>query len=399
MNQDDTREAAPDPEGWSRTDAILRNLLQAGNLERLESEAKRLLAFNPEEATAHYYLTLASIDLKKFREAKRHLDHLLAAEPDAVRSHIAAVCFYGATENQSMLRRHLAEGLSQNPDVAYFHQYAAIADLRQMRLEDARRNITRARELSPDDADIVNLYIRIHGVAETSAEDALRRLEAYRNALQLDPHSAPLHQSIGDIYLNDLEEPEEAEKFFREALRIDPTNRGYQRDLFDAVARRSVIYRLFSIPSRTFTWLYYVGKGLANQPWRILFLLLGFKLVIVFFLWLLLSTLLFWPGGKVYEWLLVSEIKTGTATSLAGMRAWFWLRRWPRWVRFGMFLAANLILWGALFAAINVPVGQGYVYVTVVTAIHFFFVCVFWNQRRLSAAAAKRKSQRKNIPG
>ncbi|HQW30275.1 MAG: hypothetical protein KA152_14195 [Verrucomicrobiales bacterium] len=100
----------------------------------------------------------------------------------------------------------------------------------------------------------------------------------------------------------------------------------------------------------------------------------------------------------MYEWLLVSEIKNGPDTSLAGLRAWFWLRRWPRWVRFGLFIAANLILWGGLFAAINLSVGQSYVYVTVVATIHFFFVCVFWNQRRLRAAAAKRKSQRKNIP-
>ena len=397
MNEDQKSGVVPDREEWSGTDVILRNLLQAGNLERLESEAKRILALDPEETTAHYYLALASIDLKKFQEAKRHLDHLLTAEPDSVRSHILAVCFFGSIENWPMVRHHVAEGLSQNPGVAYFYQYAAIADLRQMKIKDAQRHIAKARELSPDDADIVNLYLRIHGVTETSADEALRRLEEFRNALQLDPHSAPLHQSIGDIYLSDLEEPEEAERFFREALRIDPANRLYQRDLFDAVAKRSIIYRLFSIPSRTFTRLYFFGKGLAHQPWRILFLILGFKLVIVFFLWLLLSTLLFWPGGKVYEWLLVSEIKNGTDTSLAGLRAWFWLRRWPRWVRFGLFIIANLILWGGLFAAINVPVGKGYVCVAIVTAIHVFFVYVFWNQRRLRAVTAKRKSQRENI--
>lgn len=60
MIEDQTSGAVPDCAGWSGTDAILRNLLQAGNLERLETEAKRILALDPEETTAHYYLALAA---------------------------------------------------------------------------------------------------------------------------------------------------------------------------------------------------------------------------------------------------------------------------------------------------------------------------------------------------
>lgn len=396
MNEEETIETTPDQEGRLHSEVILANLLQARNLERLESEAMRVLASDPDETTAHYYLTLALIDLKKPGEAKRHLDHLLTVEPDSARAQIAAVYYYGVAENWTLVRRHVAEGLRQNPDLAFFHQYAAFADLRQMKLNDARRNITRARELSPDDANIVNLYLRIHAMEETSADAAVRRLEEYRKALQLEPENAALHQSIGYVYLCDLDDPAEAERYFREALRFDPSCRLYQRDLFEAVAKRSLVYRLFSIPSRAFAWSLDFTREILRRPWRLLFLLIGHQLVLAFFGWLLVSTLLFWPGGKVYEWLLVSEIKNGTDTSLAGMRAWFRFHRSPRWARFAVFLVVNLTLWSGLFVVINVPLLQGYTFGAIATGFNLSCVCVLWTTRRLRAAAAKRKSQRRN---
>jgi hypothetical protein len=398
MQNDETRGTAPVPGGWPPSGLVLLNLIQAGNLDRVESEAKRFLAQDPEDSTAHYYLTLALIDLKKPQEAKGHLDFLLSSEPDSVTTRIAAVCYHGALDQWSEARRHIAEGLRLDPDLAFFHRYAAIADLRRMKLKEAKIHISRARELDPDDGDIANLHIRIHGVGETSAADALNRLEEYRAALRLDPENAALHDSVGDIYLDDLDDPEEAEKHYREALRIEPGDRDYQRDLFHAVAKRSLVYRLFSLPSRTFTWLGHVARGISLQPWRLMFLIIGFKAVMGFFLWLLLATVLFWPGGKVYEWLLVSEIKRGSAASNAELRAWFWFRRWPRWGRFALFLGANLALWGGLFAALNFPLSAGYAFVAIAIAIHLLFVSVAWGLRRAIAASAKRKAERRKTP-
>jgi hypothetical protein len=208
---------------------------------------------------------------------------------------------------------------------------------------------------------------------------------------------------MGGVYLVDLDSPPEAERHFREALRMEPGNRDYQRNLFQAVAKRSLVYRLFSLPSRTYTWLGQVAHGIALQPWRLLFLIIGFKAVVGFFFWLGLVTVLFWPGGKVYEWLLVSEIKRGSAASNAELRAWFWFRRWPRWARFTTFLTINLALWGGLFAALKFPLTVGYAFVASVMAIHLLFVSVAWGIRRAtaasaaSAASAERKAERREI--
>lgn len=390
----------PDDEPFrlSSSRLVLQTLLEAGNLDRVVAEARRFLEQDPEDSTAHFYLVLALTDLKRRREAQMHLDHLLAAEPEAARTHLAAVCLYASAEHWSKVQHHVNEGLRIDPDHGFFHRFAAIASLKKLDLAAARRHIARARQLDPDDADTANLYIRIHGATETTAADAVKRLDDYRAALRLDPHNAALHNSIGDLHLNELADPLEAERAYREALRIEPDNPIYQQDLFQAVAARSITYRLFSIPSRTFAWLYLVTTTIARQPWRIIFLVIGAKAVAAFLIWLLLATLIFWPGGKAYEWLLVSEIRRGSAASDTELRLWFWLRRWPRWVRFALFLGFNLGLWGACFALLGLPIAVGYLIVAVFSAVHLLFVSIAWAIRRGRANSALQRRERRRTP-
>jgi len=398
---DPTYPHMPDPSSAEppTSGPILQILLEAGNLDRLAAEARRFLARDPEDSTAHFYLVLALTDLRQPREAKIHLDHLLSVEPEEVSTHIAALCLYGSGEQWSKVRQHAAAGLRIDPENAFFHRYAAIAAMQKLDLATAREHISRSRELDPDDADTANLYLRIHAADETSTEDAVKRLEEYRAALRLDPNNAGLHNSIGDLLLNELADPVEAGRAYREALRLEPGNRIYQVDLFQAVAGSSFVYRLFSIPSRTFAWLGFFGQAIIRQPGRLIFLAIGFKVVLAYFGWLMLATLIFWPGGKAYEWLLVSEIKSGSAASTTELRLWFWMRRWPGWARFGLFLAINLALWGGLFAVVGIPLWQGYLFVAVFTAVHVVVVAVLWGIRRGKADHARRKLvQRRKTP-
>jgi tetratricopeptide (TPR) repeat protein len=388
------------PDG-ATSDMVLRNLLLSGNLDRLETVARRFLAGDPNDATAHYFLILALIDLQNRKEAKRHLDTLLTLEPDSLRVQIAAVCYYGTGRDWRRTRRHLAEGLRLGPDVAFFHHYAAIADVNCGKLKSAKTNISRARELDPDSAEIANLYIRIHGVEMTTPEDALKKIAAYREALALDPHNAAIHHSIGEVYLEDLDDPVEAEHHFREALRMEPSERIYQRDLFQAVAKRSLVYRLMSIPSRSIRRLLLMGRGLMLQPWRIilvLFLVLLMGQWFVFALaWLAITTMLFWPGGKVYEWLLVSEIRRGTAASDRQLRIWYKLQQWPLRGRFALFLAINLTFWAVMFFLMDLKMEIGFAFVGIVTVVHFLYIWFERGLHRANARNARRKAAARQI--
>ncbi len=378
---------------------LLQTLLATGNLERVHAEARRFLSLDPGDFYAHYYAALALIDLKRFAEAKGHLDFLRSAQPDSPSTRFAAVAFHTGAEHWREAAREAAEGMRVAPELACFPYYAAIADLNRLRLPAAREHIARARTLDPDDADIANLYISIHGLEKTSAEDGLRRLDDYAEALRLDPANAGLHHSMGQVCLDPLDDPAAAEAHFREALRLDPSMRLYQSDLFEAVARRSLLYRTLSIPSRTFAWVAAFGRVVVAQPWRLILLLIGFKVVAAFLLWLAVATFVLWPGGKVYEWLLVSEIRDAAALSDARLRLRFRLHRLPRWLRFFAFLVVCALGWLGLFALLgaSLKVAAGLLLLPALfAATHFAFVAIASFLRRWQAHRAR--ARRRAIP-
>lgn len=372
--------------------ALLETLHLARRADRTLAEAYRLLSLDPEDFSAHYYAVLALIELGRRDEAKEHLARLSASQPDSMGTRFAAARYHLDAEDWRALARETAEGMRVAPEVAAFHHYAAIASLGRFRVGEAKRHIARARSLDPDDADIANLYITVHGLGETSAADGLRRLDAYVEALRLDPANAGLHHSMGRVCLEELEDPAAAEDHFREALRLDPTNRLYQGDLFEAVAQRSLVYRTFSIPSRTFAWLAAIARVVVAQPWRLILLLFAFKVVIAYLVWLALVTLVLWPGGKVYEWLLVSEVRDAASLTDTGLRLHSRLRRLPRWLRFLFFLGTNALLWIGLFAALGMPAGAGLILLSGFAGFHFLCLALCRAVRRGRTRRAARRS-------
>ena len=368
-----------------QSDRVLSMLRMAGNTDRLVAEAQRFLSLDPGDLDAHYYLVMGYCDLRQFAEAERHVQDLLVLDPASVDTHVAAVRFHLAKRQWKMAGRFADEGMRIDPERPYFHLAAAIVASNQYRPADARRHIARARELAPEDPETVNLYIRLHAAMETTAQDAWKRLREYEAALQLDPGNASLHNSIGDVYLSELENPAKAEEHYRIALQSEPHNRDYQRDLFDAVAHRSIIYRLFSVPSRTFGLVRHCLSVLRDHPWIVILLLIAFKFVLAFVAWLAVATLLLWPGCKVYEWFVVSELRSAAGTPVKMLALWLRIRRFPLWLRFGAFLVFSGAIWSLLFLLAGMPLGRGFRYVGIFLGVHLAVVVVQTSVRKFEA--------------
>lgn len=351
-------------------------LSKAGNNERLVAEARRFLSLDPEDLDAHFYLVLGFCRLRSFPEAEHHVRELQRLEPESVNTHIAAVRFHLVKRNWKEAERLAKEGMRIDPDWPYFHLAAAIAAANLFRPFDARQHISKARELSPEDPEIVNLHIAFHATTEFTTKDAWKRLREFEAALQLDPANASLHRSIGCLYLNFLENPAKAEEHYRIALQSEPQNRDYQRDLFDAVAQRSIIYRVFSLPSKTFAWLRTYRLVVRKNPWLVILFLLAFKLVFAFAVWLALATVLLWPGCKVYEWFVVSELRSASGTPVRMLALWLRIRRFPLWLRFGSFLALSALIWALLFLLAGMPLSRGFRYLGIFLGIHLVGVAV-----------------------
>jgi tetratricopeptide (TPR) repeat protein len=355
---------------------VLAILHGAGNAERLVAEARRFLARDPEDLDAHFYLVLGYCNLRRLSDAEPHVRELQRLEPESVNTHIAAVRFHTMKRSWKEAERLAKEGMRIDPDWSYFHLAAAIAASNLFRPFDARQHISKARELSPEDPEIVNLHIAFHATTEFTTKDAWKRLREFEAALQLDPANASLHRSIGCLYLNFLENPAKAEEHYRIALQSEPQNRDYQRDLFDAVAQRSIIYRVFSLPSKTFAWLRTYRLVVRKNPWLVILFLLAFKLVFAFAVWLALATVLLWPGCKVYEWFVVSELRSASGTPVRMLALWLRIRRFPLWLRFGAFLALSALIWALLFLLAGMPLSRGFRYLGIFLGIHFIGVAV-----------------------
>lgn len=372
---------------------VLSILHSAGNAERLVAEARRFLARDPKDLDAHFYLVLGYCNLRRLSDAEPHVRELQRLEPESVNTHIAAVRFHMMKRQWKEAGRLAEEGMRIDPEWPYFHLSAAVVASNQHRPADAQRHISRARELSPEDPETVNLYIRLHAAMETTVKDAWKRLREYEAALQLDPGNASLHNSIGDVYLMELENPAKAEEHYRIALQSEPHNRDYQRDLFQAVARRSVLYRLLSLPSRTFEILRESLSVLRDHPWIVIFLLLAFKLVLAFAAWLVVVTALLWPGCKVYEWFVVAELRSASDTPVRMLSLWLRIRRFPLWLRFGAFLVISGAIWSVVFLLAGLPLASGFRYAGIFLGLHLLVLVVQKFERKYLALQAGRANR------
>ncbi|MCF6314249.1 MAG: hypothetical protein L3J39_17505 [Verrucomicrobiales bacterium] len=366
-------------------------IFSSENFERLDAESVRVLAGDPDNDVAHYYRAIALINLERLDEAWQHVEFLQKNEPDDNDTNLVSAMFYLARRNWTKVGEFAQEGLRQEPDNDLFHYHAALAALGKLKVDLAKKHIDQARDLDPEDVDYAHLAIQIQGLYESSAKEAWLRIEDFKSALNLDPQNASLHHSIGDVYFDELDDPKEAEAFYREAVRLNPKNRRFQRSLFHASAKRDFIYRVLSIPSRAMGWLVGALATIRIQPWRLFIGLFLFKAVIAFLVWLTLVIIVFWPAAKIYEWLLVSELKKGAQTSIRELKVRSWFNRWHRGLRFSLYL---LLIAGFQAAIIHYLMGMdlmdGFVVLSIFIAVHALVVAVLMGIDRMRVYFAKR---------
>jgi tetratricopeptide (TPR) repeat protein len=372
----------------SNANAALHELLVAGHLEQVVSQARRILDRQPESIPTHYYLALALLRLRRSGEAWVSVQILLERLPNAGFAHHAASEYFSLTRKYRKAREHIRQALALESHSAPFHYDACRAALRLRKIREAREEIDAARQLDPRDADIIRLYVLVHGLNQDSARSAWERVRQLETGISIDPTNAGLHETLGDIFLAELDQPGKAEEHYRESLLRDPVNRSCQKALFQAVARQRFMYRLLSIPSRAWTWTRDVLRGCFYEPWRLIFVLLAIKAVLMFFVWLVVATVLFWPACKVYEWLVVAEIQSAGLAPARWLSFKRRLSRRPFWMRFGVCIVLIIGLWIALFKSLRMPLRIGFLVLGTFAAIHSLALLVETVSRRIRSRYA-----------
>src|SRR5262249_18392075 len=139
----------------------------------------------------------------------------------------------------------------------------------------------------------------------TKARDAWKRIRRLEEALSLDPHNAEMLTSIGEVYLYQLERPREAERFIRDALRIDPTDKARQALLFKAIRARSLFYRTLCLPMNAARAAW---SRLEQNPLRIITFIILIHPTALFICWVVAVGAFFTPAAKMFEWLVLADL-------------------------------------------------------------------------------------------
>jgi hypothetical protein len=108
----------------------------------------------------------------------------------------------------------------------------------------------------------------------------------------------------------------------------------------------------------------------------------------------MLAAVLFLPACLCYEWLLISEIRCASESSLHGLRFKRWLNRWPFWIRMSAFLSLNLGFWVGLFLLFEVPLSVGSATIGILIALHFFPMLAWMGIRRIDIALSRRSAKK-----
>lgn len=289
--------------------SALSQLLSTGNYRQTIAQGKRFLQEDPNDLVTHYCLAYSYVAIGEISNAWPHLDFTLSRNPNDSCSHLLAAVYFKAVGDDYRAEWYCDTGLQLDPENSIFYFFKAEVAVKKLKLELDHSLIDQALKLDPDDPDYRHFLIHLQGVTNNSLTSSWEKIEKLKETLGLDPDNAAIHHSIGDVFLDEIKDPRQAEVHFRDALRLKPSDCDYQRSLFQAVAQRDLVYRVLSIPSRTCQGIGHLIQAISLQPWRIIFLVIGFKGVILAAIWLVLVVIFFWPAAKIYEWMIVSEFR------------------------------------------------------------------------------------------
>jgi tetratricopeptide (TPR) repeat protein len=168
---------------------LARALLAQGKFQPAFEELRRVLASDPNNADALYYLSLISREL-----SKREYQHLLALAPDSDRAHQVLAEAALAVENPSEAEIEFQNALRANPRSA--EAAIGLADLKrsQSKFDEAIGYYAQAEKIGPLSYPIAYGL----GACYTYEKDYSQAADWLRKAIALAPDFAAGHFALGN---------------------------------------------------------------------------------------------------------------------------------------------------------------------------------------------------------
>lgn len=232
----------------------------------------------------------ALIEQKRYQLAERELASAIAEAPDAgFPRALFALCLSHREAHKEALD-HARQAIGAEPDLDYAHYVLSLVLAKQDRLTEASAAIEEAIRIDPTDADY-HAHLATIEIGREKPEAALQAAEralaldaenrtainlraialirlgrkdeagkTMEGALARNPQSSFTHSNMGWTQLH-ANNPKAALDYFRESLRLDPTNEHARSGMVEALKARHLIYRWML---RYFLWM---ARQSAGTQW------------------------------------------------------------------------------------------------------------------------------------
>ena len=332
---------------------LTSRLASSGQWDRLLEASREWLAQEPENPVAHRYCAQSLIKLGRHGEAEVHLEKLLVLRPNDSVAHRMMSMVQFELKRYGKADEWIQRAIAINPmDPNHWYHLARMCYV-QKDLASGLKWISKARELAPNDPDILNLYALCSGDAES-------RAVMLREVLALDPENAYAHNNLGTYYLGTAKDYPKAEECFRRALFLAPGLKIARSNLFVAIKQRDLIYRILCAPR---DFLFRMRQSLFGGEGRhpgavgvgVLVWLVLFRFVAAA---LLLWFIFIWPMLKVYEFLIIGDIRRQAGELGARRGGFLGYRQWPLQLRLAVFGVLLIGFWVGVYLVFGRAVTQ-----------------------------------------
>ncbi len=222
-------------------------LLQQSRYDVAETELRRLLTKDPNDAQAHGLLALCLSQQDKFAEAETSARQAIHLAPDQSFSHYYLGIVKLQMGDLRTARQAADEALRLDPEQSDYYALQALIYLQGQRWQEALESANEGLTHDPTHQGCLNH--RAAALVKLNRHEEAHQTIA--EALQKDPENEYTHANLGWAYLHKGQH-QQALQHFSEALRLDPNFDHARQGLVEALKARYLLYRCLL---RFFLWM------------------------------------------------------------------------------------------------------------------------------------------------
>ena len=223
-----------------------RVLMEQDRYALAESELRRYILTEPEDAMAHALLALALSAQNKHREAVESARKGIHLAPVLPYAHYVLAYVYTQQDRLDEAEKAINEAIHLDPEEADYFAVLSSVKLQRRRWQDALEAAERGLYFNSEHVGCINLRAMALNQMGLADEAAV----AIEGALSVEPENALSHANRGwqEVHRGNYEL---AMKNFREALRIDAELEWAREGVVEVLKARNPIYRVML---RYFLW-------------------------------------------------------------------------------------------------------------------------------------------------